>query len=154
VPAVRDFLDRFRPAGAPGAATAAGVPVDRLDTAAAELAPVFAALAAVVDEGARLRGEAVAAGLRLEAETADRCRALVAAARGEAEAERAAEAAKVRERAATEARLVVARAQQEAEEVRRTADEHRPRLLAAVLDRVRVELMPMAERRARERGRQ
>jgi hypothetical protein len=140
VPSVRDFLDRFRPAGAPGAASAAGVPADRRATAAAELEPIFAALGEVDDACARLRREAVAGGARLEAETAERCRALVAGARTDAEAERAAEAAKLRERAAAEARLVMTQAEEGADEVRRSAVERRPRLLALVVDRVRAEL--------------
>ncbi len=45
MPRVRDWLDRFRPAGGPGAPSAAGVPTDRHAAASAELAPVFAALA-------------------------------------------------------------------------------------------------------------
>ncbi|HEX7745917.1 MAG TPA: hypothetical protein VF462_11720, partial [Micromonosporaceae bacterium] len=59
MPAVRELLDRFRPAGAPGAASAAGVPADRQTTASAELDPVFAALADVVAKCAGLRATAV-----------------------------------------------------------------------------------------------
>jgi hypothetical protein len=50
MPRVREFLDRFRPAGAPGAATATGVPVERRLGLETELAPVFAALAGVQEE--------------------------------------------------------------------------------------------------------
>jgi len=140
VPAVRDLLDRFRPAGAPGAATAAGVPADRRATAAAELEPVFAALAAVITEGAALRADAAAAGARQEAAAEERGRVLVARARTEAEAVRAAEITRRREGAAAAARVVTARAQLEADEVRRRADQDRPQLLAQVLDRVQAEL--------------
>jgi hypothetical protein len=55
-----EFLRRFRPAGTPGAAARAGVPVDRAAEAAGELAPVLALLADVesataeIREGARL----------------------------------------------------------------------------------------------------
>lgn len=45
MPQARDFLDRFRPAGAPGAASRAGVPADRAAELASELAPVLALLA-------------------------------------------------------------------------------------------------------------
>jgi vacuolar-type H+-ATPase subunit H len=41
----RDFLDRFRPAGAPGAASRAGIPADRAAERYAELEPVVALLA-------------------------------------------------------------------------------------------------------------
>jgi hypothetical protein len=54
----RDFLDRFRPAGAPGAASPGGVPVDRAAAAAAELIPVLERLDAAQDEADRRRAAA------------------------------------------------------------------------------------------------
>lgn len=45
MPQARDFLDRFRPAGAPGAASRAAVPADRTAELASELVPVLALLA-------------------------------------------------------------------------------------------------------------
>ena len=54
MPRVRDVLYRFRPAGAPGAASSAGVPVDRSADLAAELEPVFALLADTEQEVCRL----------------------------------------------------------------------------------------------------
>ena len=45
VPRVSDLLYRFRPSGAPGAATQAGVPADRARDLAEELEPVFASVA-------------------------------------------------------------------------------------------------------------
>lgn len=47
---VRDILYRFRPSGAPGSPSRAGVPVDRARGLAEELAPVFAALAPTLAE--------------------------------------------------------------------------------------------------------
>lgn len=44
MPQIRDFLQRFRPAGAPGAAARAGVPADRFRELTDELAPVLAML--------------------------------------------------------------------------------------------------------------
>ena len=44
MPQLRDFLDRFRRQGAPGAAGRAAVPVDRQGALAAELLPVLASL--------------------------------------------------------------------------------------------------------------
>lgn len=46
----RSFLDRFRPAGAPGAAARAGVPADWARELAAELGPVLALLDEVHEE--------------------------------------------------------------------------------------------------------
>ncbi len=54
MPQLGDFLNRFRPAGAPGAASRAGVPADRAAELSAELDPVLALLAATDAECARL----------------------------------------------------------------------------------------------------
>lgn len=58
MPQLGDFLDRFRPAGAPGAATRAGVPADRVAELSAELDPVLAMLAATDAQCARIVAEA------------------------------------------------------------------------------------------------
>jgi hypothetical protein len=140
VPGVRDLLDRFRPAGAPGAATAAGVPADRRAVAATELEPVFEALAPVIAECDAVRVAASAAADREGVEAAEHARAVVSRARNEADAERAATAARLREHAAAEGQRLAARAATEADRVRRRADRRRPELLARVVDRVRAEL--------------
>ncbi|MEU3246207.1 MULTISPECIES: hypothetical protein [unclassified Streptomyces] len=54
---LRDFLERFRPAGTPGAA-ATGVPADRTAERAAELEPALTRLADVQQEAARIRAAA------------------------------------------------------------------------------------------------
>src|SRR5690348_14286797 len=53
----RDWLDRFRPAGAPGSPALPGVPSDARP-AETELRPVFALLETTSQECARLRTEA------------------------------------------------------------------------------------------------
>jgi hypothetical protein len=53
-----DLLNRFRPAGTPGAAARAGVPVDRAAEAAAELEPVLALLAEAESACAAVRERA------------------------------------------------------------------------------------------------
>jgi V/A-type H+-transporting ATPase subunit D len=63
LPQLRDFLERFRPAGAPGAAAGAGVPADRSRELAARQAH-RAALAAAVRHAAAAEAERV-----IEAET-------------------------------------------------------------------------------------
>ncbi len=50
MPRVPDLLHRFLPAGAPGAAGAAAVPIDRVAVETAELAQLFAELAATESE--------------------------------------------------------------------------------------------------------
>ncbi|MGW4435135.1 hypothetical protein ACWELO_05075 [Streptomyces sp. NPDC004596] len=65
---LRDFLERFRPAGTPGA-SATGVPADRAAERAAELQPAIDRLTDVQLEAARIRvaAEQRAEALRLEA---------------------------------------------------------------------------------------
>lgn len=110
MPQARDFLDRFRPAGAPGAASRAGVPADRAAELASELEPVLALLAGTDAECGR-----IIAAARQEAEQiAEQAReqaAVIAA-----EARRGARAA---QDAAVEHVLADARA--EADEARRSA---------------------------------
>ena len=73
MPEGRDFLDRFRPAGAPGSAARAGVPADRARELAAELDPVLALL-----DGTRAECEQIIAEAGRQAEQ------IMAAARSEA----------------------------------------------------------------------
>lgn len=95
VVAVPNFLDRFRPVGSPGAAAAAGVPASDVLSPPAELVPVFGALAADVETCRRLVSDA-----RLEADRElvrahEQADALLAQARLDIGAARAAAAARV-----------------------------------------------------------
>ena len=58
MPELRDFLDRFRPAGAPGAAARAGVPAEPDHGLAAEVTPVLALLTETHQECERIRAQA------------------------------------------------------------------------------------------------
>jgi len=58
MPALRDFLARFRPAGPPGAAARAGVPADRSGELAAEVGPVLALLESTDAERERIIAQA------------------------------------------------------------------------------------------------
>jgi hypothetical protein len=140
VPGVREWLDRFRPAGAPGAATATGVPVDRRAAAVAELEPVFAALAEDVERAGRLRDAMTAEAARRRAAGRDAARALIADARASAPTERAAE--EVRLRQLVTARLQARRelASTQAQEVRDRAARRRPALVAQIVARVLAEI--------------
>lgn len=132
----RDLLQRFRPAGAPGTAAAAGVPADRVAELSAELEPVLAQLDEATQEAVRIRvgGSREAARLRTEAE--QRARTMVATATREAEADRLAAAARVNRRAAAEAAETLDVARAEAAALRREADErlqqYADRVVAAV----------------------
>src|SRR5690348_5429884 len=81
MPVLRDFLRRWRPSAAPGAAARTGVPDDRPVTAADELAGVFGAL-----EPARARCDALENAARRDADRTvararERAEAIVAEAR-------------------------------------------------------------------------
>ncbi len=58
MPPLRDFMDRFRPAGTPGAAARPGVPADRSADAAAELTGLLVLLDDVQDAAQKIRRDA------------------------------------------------------------------------------------------------
>src|SRR5665647_1559647 len=110
-----NILDRFRPVGAPGPAGLAGVPAADEQGPAAELAPVFAALAADVESCHRLVEEA-----RQEADGAlvrahEQAAAILAQARLDAGAERARAAARVEQAASKRDALLLSQARKEAD---------------------------------------
>lgn len=146
---LRDLLDRFRPAGAPGQATRAGVPVDRRAGLSTEVAPIFAALAPVLTECERIREEARTEARRREAEARQRAQAIVARARMESEAERAAAAAAARARVMHENEQIMARARAEAQAVREQGERRRPELVARVVELVRADLAALTGDHAR-----
>jgi hypothetical protein len=126
VPRVRDLLYRFRPAGAPGPASAAAVPVDRAADRAAELEPVFALLAETEEQCAALR---LAARRDAEARTAlarETSRRVVADARAACSADRAAASAAVGSRAEGERAAALADARREAGLLLARADSRTP----------------------------
>lgn len=95
MPQLGDFLNRFRPAGAPGAASRAGVPADRAAELSAELEPVLAMLAATDGECARLVAEAEQEAGRIAADARDQAAGIAADAERLADDARAAAAAEV-----------------------------------------------------------
>ncbi|MGC9669777.1 hypothetical protein ACNTMW_24925 [Planosporangium sp. 12N6] len=145
MPRVRDFLDRFRPAGAPGAASGAGVPVDRRAAVEAELVPVLAALDEAQRECARLRQAAETRAAEIRAEAAARAEQITARAAADAAATRARAAAAVRRSADDEIAELNERADRDADEVRRAARQRAPELIARTVAAARAELAGVAE---------
>jgi len=137
MPPLRDFLTRFRPAGSPGAAARAGVPVDRSGELEAEVAPVLARLDDTEAECDRLIAQA-----RREAEQ------IVAAARSAADAiaaDAAQRADTVREQVAQQV-LAAARRQsaratqaatQQAAQIRDLARQRTPALVGQIVGTIR-----------------
>jgi len=140
VPSARDLLERFRPAGTPGAATAAGVPADRREAVAAELQPVFAALAETERECDEIGHAATAAAEERAAGTTRRVHAILDRARAEAPAERAAAAALRRDHEATDLDRIVAAGRAAVATETRRAGERLPQLVTAVVAAVRTDL--------------
>jgi hypothetical protein len=117
VPSARDLLQRFRPAGAPGPATATGVPADRVAERAAELEPVFESLGSTTAEVARIRREAVVEAEHRRERAREQAVARVADARLEADAIRATTLAGAQSDAEAAARAGVAAAATRAEAI-------------------------------------
>ncbi|CAI9400336.1 hypothetical protein [Nocardioides sp. T2.26MG-1] len=138
MPRTRSFLQRFRGAGAPGAASAVGVPADRVAETAAELEPVFDRLAPVQAEC-----EAIRARARQDAELTrrradERAAAVLAAARANAEAERVAASLAAGRRVDDEREQALTAADEQAERVRRHAAEAMPRYVDRVVEQARL----------------
>lgn len=81
MPGWQDFLNRFRPAGAPGSAAPRGVPADRSAAAAAELMPVLVRLDDAHREAERIRATALEQAERLRRDGREAAAALLEHAR-------------------------------------------------------------------------
>jgi hypothetical protein len=136
----RNLLERFRPAGTPGAAARPGVPADRVAELTAELEPVLVLLDDAVQEARATRAKGRRRAERVRRQAEEQSHALLAQARRDAEAERSAAAVRVTEQAAAEAAAELAAAQEEAEEVRRRGAELMPAYVDRVLGALRDEL--------------
>jgi hypothetical protein len=121
MPRSRDILQRFRPAGTPGAASPARVPADRVAEVSAELEPVFALLAATQEEAARVRSEATHEAEQRKQQALESASALVAAAHRQASADRADAALLVNRKVEEENARTLADAEHAADAVRRRA---------------------------------
>ncbi|HEX5997545.1 MAG TPA: hypothetical protein VFY84_20595 [Jiangellales bacterium] len=130
--ALSDLLQRLRPAGAPGAAAPVAVPAEEEDAAAAELKPVFDALAGVVAECDAIRSAADQAASSELAQARRDAEALVADALGRAPAERAAAAARIHRTGDAAADALRAEADRAAARLRASG----PRRLAELTDLV------------------
>jgi len=136
----RDFLDRFRPAGAPGAAARAGVPADRARELAAEVDPVLALLDGVQAEceriietarreADRITADAHAGAERIGREAGERARAARDKAAGEVLAQ-----------ARAQARQAATDASEQARQVRRLVQRRLPGLVTSAVGLVRAGL--------------
>lgn len=138
---VRDFLERLRPSGTPGAPSVAGVPADRVAERSTELEAVFALLEDVQAEVGRIGSAADREARRRREEARQQAEATVAEARRLAEAERAAAAASAQAGAAEQVRAIHADAQSRASTIADEARSRRADLVAHVVEQARAELL-------------
>lgn len=144
--ALSDLLQRLRPAGAPGGAAPVAVPAEEEDAAAAELAPVFEALEAVVAECAAIRSSAERAATDEIARARHEAEALVADASSRAPAERAAAAAKIHRSGDAAADALLERARETATRLRVDGDRRLVELIGVVMANLRASIAAETER--------
>ncbi|MGZ4743872.1 MAG: hypothetical protein ACXVYS_11775 [Oryzihumus sp.] len=138
----RDLLERFRPAGAPGAAAPAGVPSVHAASLREELLPVLALLEPTESEVDAVHTDASTRAERISADARTRAAELAAQARARADEARA-EAAARQQRQGDEALAVeLGHARQDAARLQSAARERVPALVSRVLSLVREELLP------------
>ena len=137
MPQFRDFLARFRPAGAPGAASRVGVAADRAHELSAELEPVLALLAATHAECEHMVAEARRDARQIAEEAREQSAAIGAAARRRAEAVQAAAAEEVLAAARAQAATAARDAEQAAQHPRHAAERRIDELVSAAVELVR-----------------
>ncbi len=137
MPQLRDFLDRFRPAGAPGAAARVAVPADRSAELEAELAPVLALLDGVDAECAGVVAQARLDAGRITAAAHEAATAQLGDADRRARAAREQAVQEALAAARAEAADTMARAQRDALRARELAGQRIPALVSRAADLVR-----------------
>lgn len=137
MPLARNFLDRFRPAGAPGAAARAAVPVDRSAELEAELVPVLTLLDGVDADCARIVAVARREARRITGAAREEAAAMLVAAERSARTAREQTMQQVLAEARADAAETVASARREALRSRELAGQRIPVLVSRAADLVR-----------------
>jgi cell division septum initiation protein DivIVA len=137
MPALRDFLTRFRPAGSPGAAERAGVPADRAGELESEVAPVLALLGDIEAERERLIAQARRDAEQIVAGAQSAAAAIAADAAQRAETVREQAARQVMTAAREQAARTVEDARQQAVQTRALARQRMPALVNRVVGMIR-----------------
>lgn len=131
-----NFLDRFRPVGAPGPAGAVGVPASDTLGPAGELAVVFAALADDVGACRELADRATSRADAIVASAREQARARIAQAQLDVDGVRASAAARVFEVADKKDAALMAKAVRDADALRRAGTAQIPSTVRTVIDRM------------------
>ncbi len=137
MPQLGDFLSRFRPAGAPGAASRAGVPADRAAELADELGPVLALLDDTQAECARTVAQAEQQAERIVAAAHAEVDRIIADAADRAETARVQAAAQVLDSARTQGAAAERAAAQRARDRPRPSEDDVRALIQAAIELVR-----------------
>jgi predicted component of type VI protein secretion system len=137
VPQLHAFLERFRPAGAPGAMARAGVPANRSGELEAELSPVLSLLDDVDSECMRIIERAKQDAGQIIAAAHDEAAAQLAASAQRARAVRNEAAREVLAAAQAEAAATVASAARRASQARERAEPYVPALVSKAVELVR-----------------
>ncbi len=137
MPALRDFLARFRPAGPPGAAARAGVPADRSGELEAEVGPVLTLLESTDAECERIIAQARRDAGQITAAAQAQAAAIAADAGQRARAAREEAARQVVTMARDEAAGTVDSARQQARNTRELARQRMPALVSRAVDAIR-----------------
>ncbi|MGB8380647.1 MAG: hypothetical protein WCG47_05235 [Dermatophilaceae bacterium] len=140
MPSVRDFLERLRPSGTPGAATISAVPADRVGERSAELEPVLARLEAVQAEASLIRQAAEVVARQRKHAAVEEARVVIATARRAVDAERRDAAAKARARAEAESRDLLADAVRDASAVAEAARTRQSGFVDRVISQARADV--------------
>jgi len=133
MPRARDLLERFKPAGTPGAAAHRGVPVDRVAEFAAELEPVLAKLSETADEADQIRAQGRLEAERRRAAAVELAQATLASAASLAAADRAQEATRLSRASTTETAETLGAAERAVGELRQRAAARLPALVDEVV---------------------
>jgi len=136
VPQLRDFLDRFRPAGAPGAIARAAVPSGR-SRQVAELSPVLDLLGGTQAECEQVIAQAGRDAVRIVAEARAQAAAVAAEAERRARSVGDEAARQVVDAARADARQALDAAAQQAARERQLATQRIPALVSRAVDLVR-----------------
>jgi vacuolar-type H+-ATPase subunit H len=137
MPALRDFLSRFRPAGSPGPAARAGVPADRSRELEAELSPVLAAIDGTDADRKRIIAQARRDAEQIVADARAEAAVIAADAAQRAEAAREEAVRQVMDGAEDEAASAVADAMRQAARTRQLAEARMPALVSHAVDTIR-----------------
>lgn len=141
MPQLRDFLERFRPAGTPGPAGQGAVPADRKIELETELAPLFELIAKTQAEADNIRENARKQATKQKTEASLQAKRIVDHARIGAEAVRVETAEAIKASSRIELSTLLTQAEAKAERLRARAQQLMPHYLDLIVDEIRMDAL-------------